>query len=160
MKFKGIRISPHPPPRSLRQNPGRLVTGGPVFTVPGQRHACSARTRGWTHGTEENREWLGVRTQLLSTTSRDAFLIYFTKGQYREGADCPELAAAPCCHRRRRQQPGTATSATSGVLPGQLLGTGKWQGWGSLYLTTSHQKNSLILKTRQIPNQLWVTINI
>lgn len=46
MKFKGIRISPHPPPKSLRQNPGRLVTGGPVFPVTGQRRARSAQTRG------------------------------------------------------------------------------------------------------------------
>lgn len=111
MKFKGIRISPHPPPRSLRQNPGRLVTGGPVFPVPGRRRARSARTRGWSHRTEEIGERLGARTQLLSTTSRDAFLVYFTKGQHREGADRPSWPRprpsrahpGPRCRARGRQ---------------------------------------------------------
>lgn len=122
MKLKGIRISPQPPPKSLRQNPGRLLTGGPVFPVPGRRRARSARTRGWTHRTEEKGNGSGHTHNYCQQLPGMHFSSTSQQGQYRKGADCPELAAVPAEPRAPRavppQWPGTATSPAPDAVPG------------------------------------------
>lgn len=177
MKFKGIRISPYPPTKSLRQN--RCKQSWLQEGWSSRRWAIESCPSVFDLGLNpQNRsEWvngLGYAHNYFQQLPGMHFLLYFTK---RETQKTSWLSRAGQCNIGLANTPSIHTCwrlvllymacitgmyrttfltlfwcllANSLVLLTQF----KWQSWGFLYPTKSLKKNSLILKTQQIPNQL------
>lgn len=160
MKFKGIRISPHPPPKSLRQNSGRLVTrgAGPPSDGPALRplgldwglNPQNRRERGtaWgTHTTTVN-NFQGCISRLLHKRAiQEKELTVPSWPRPRLSHARAEGHAATSPHSWRSPECSGASSL--------VLEHGLNSRVGGFYsLLNLGRKNSLILKTRQTPNQL------